>query len=81
MRHKGNSLNPVGKVALPVLGWHPTAPEGQPVPAPTHLEVLLPSGKSGWVPIAALRPLYNHRLCYALTPQGHWKIVAFDQVE
>ena len=39
------------------------------------------SGKSGWVPVAAARPLVSNRLCYARTPAGEWKIAAFDQNE
>jgi hypothetical protein len=74
---KGVSVAKVGKVALPVLAVHPPE-EGA---KPTHFEVLLPSGKSGWIPAAAARPLVSNRLCYARTPAGEWKIAAFDQNE
>ena len=70
-----------GKTALPVLRAFPAIPEGQSGPPTTHLQVLLPSGKPGWIPISALRPLVTDRLCYALTPAGDWKIAAFDDAQ
>lgn len=75
----GAPVGKVGTVALPILRSHPPAKEGQPEPTPTHLEVLLPSGKSGWIPASAARPFANESLCYAPTAKGEWKIVAFDQ--
>ena len=78
---KGVPIARIGTIAMPVLSAYPTEQEGQP-PAPvTHLEVLLPSGKSGWIPISAARPLNGSRLCYAKTRVGDWKIVAYDQSE
>ena len=47
----------------------------------THLQVLLPSGKTGWIPATAGLPLVTDRLCYAVTADGDWKIAAFDQAE
>jgi hypothetical protein len=41
--------------------------------------VLLPSGRTGWVPVAAVRPLAADHLCYARTSSGDWKIAAIDQ--
>ena len=46
-----------------------------------HIEVLLPSGKSGWIPVAAARPVVTNRMCYAKNSAGEWKIVLFDQAE
>ena len=66
-----------GKTALPVLSVHPPQ-DGAKL---THIEVLLPSGKSGWMATAAARPMVSSRLCYARTPAGGWKIAAFDQNE
>jgi hypothetical protein len=74
----GSPVGHVGQVALPILNVFPKAPQGQPQPPITHLQVLLPSGKSGWIPGSAALPLVTDRLCYALTPDG-WKIAAFDQ--
>lgn len=73
---------PVGKasqIALPVLNVYP-AQQGQSAPPITHLQVLLPTGKSGWIPLTAARPLVTDRLCYSLTSSG-WKISAFDQAQ
>jgi hypothetical protein len=67
----------LGTVALPVVGIHPP---DDPARA-THVEVLLPTGKTGWVSAKSLRPLVSNRLCYAKTPQGEWKIATFDQNE
>jgi hypothetical protein len=80
----GDTGPPVAKlstVALPILQVHPPTSEGQTPAAATHLEVLLPSGKTGWIKVGEARPLYSDRLCYARTPQGDWKIAAFDQNE
>jgi hypothetical protein len=77
----GPPLAKVGAVAMPALSFYPAAKEGEPAPQPTHIEVLLPSGKSGWIAAAAVRPLFTERLCYAKTANGDWKIGAIDQPE
>jgi hypothetical protein len=74
----GDAVGNVGIAALPVLGKYP---KGARSAAITHYEVLLPSGKSGWVPKSALRPFVHDSLCYALTAEGEWKIAVFDQAE
>jgi hypothetical protein len=71
----------VGTVALPLISLYPPAKQGESAPQPTHLEVLLPSGKSAWIPVAAVRPLITDRLCYAKTPNGDWKIASIDQAD
>jgi len=78
---RGAPVAKVGKVALPVLSTVPAAQEGKPASPPMFLEVLLPSGKTGWIPASAARPLVAERLCYANTAAGEWKIVAYDQYE
>jgi hypothetical protein len=70
-----------GKTAVPVLKTHPPVPEGQSGPPATHLQVLLPSGKPGWIPIALARPLVSDRLCYSETPSGDWKITTYEGVD
>lgn len=75
----GAPIAKIGTIALPLLSVFPTAPQGQPAPPPTHFEVLLPSGKSGWIPVAAVPPLFGEHLCYAKTPDGQWKIASFNQ--
>ena len=75
----GAPVGRLGKVAFPVLSFHPPAKEGAPAPSPTHYEVLLPSGMTGWIAAGAARPLADNRLCYAKTQDGRWTIVNFDQ--
>jgi hypothetical protein len=75
---RGPPVGKVGKVALPVLSTQPPSQEGKSI-TPTHYEVLMPNGKSGWVPASAIRPLSGDQLCYAKTPKGEWKIVSYDQ--
>jgi hypothetical protein len=77
----GPPVAKVGTVALPLLSVYPPAKEGQPETPPTHIEVLLPSGKSGFVQVAAVRALSTDHLCYAKTPSGDWKVAAIDQPE
>jgi hypothetical protein len=78
-RDTGAPIAKVGSVALPLISLYPPGQEGQPTPQTTHLEVLLPSGKPGFIPAAAARPLVTDRLCYARTPSGDWKIASLDQ--
>ncbi|HXW27072.1 MAG TPA: hypothetical protein VEK73_20175 [Xanthobacteraceae bacterium] len=77
----GPPVAKVGTVAMPALSVYPPAQEGKPPPLTTHVEVLLPTGKTGWVPANIVRPLDSDRLCYAKTASGEWKIVAYDQLE
>jgi hypothetical protein len=63
--------------ALPVIGASPPLRPGGP--QPVHLELLLPSGKSGWVAVAAVKPLTADQLCLAKQGNGDWKISAYDQ--
>jgi hypothetical protein len=77
----GAPIAKVSSVALPLISLYPPRQEGQPTPQTTHLEVLLPSGKSGFIPAAAVRPLVTDRLCYARTPSGVWKIASLDQAD
>jgi hypothetical protein len=75
----GTPVAKIGTIALPLISFYPPEKEGAPPPPPTHFEVLLPSGRTGWVPVAAVRPLETDHLCYARTPAGDWKIAAIDQ--
>jgi len=76
----GPPIANVGPVALPVLSIYPTT-QGSAPSTPTHFEVLLPSGRSGWVLVSAVRPLITDRLCYAKSPKGDWRIAIYDQAE
>jgi len=69
----------VGAIAVPLISTFPVAKDGQPAPQITHLEILLPSSKSGWVPLNSVLPMVTDRLCYAKTPDGQWKLALIDQ--
>jgi hypothetical protein len=45
-RHRHPSK--VGTIAMPLLSFYPLEKEGTPLPPPTHFEVLLPQGRTGW---------------------------------
>ena len=75
----GPPVAKVGRIALAVLDVHPPAPEGQPAPPATHYQVLLPSGKTGWIAVAAAKPLAADRLCYSKRTDGSWRISGYDQ--
>lgn len=77
----GQPIATINKAAVPVLSYYPKAPNGQPELTPTHIEVLLPSGKTGFIPIAAAKPLFGSRLCFAKTADGNWKIALYDADE
>ena len=66
--------------ALPVVSVHPPAREGVPQPAPTHFELLLPTGQTGWAAAKDLHPLFVDRLCFAKTGND-WKIALYEQAE
>jgi hypothetical protein len=73
---KGTPSGKVGIEAFPILQSHP-----ENSATPTHYEILLPSGRTGWIPAAAARPLSTDRLCYAKTAKGEWRIAIFDSME
>lgn len=77
----GAPVGRLGKAAFPVIGAHPPAKDGTAAPLPTHYQVLLPSGATGWIAAGAAWPLTANRLCYAKTRDGRWTIVDFDQGE
>lgn len=78
----GGRVGVLNNTAMPVLGFHPPLPANEPPKEPpTHFELLLPSGKSGWAETKNLRALFVDRLCYAKDAKGDWKIAALDQAE
>jgi len=77
----GAPIATVGTVVMPMLSSYPPSTNDKAPPKTTHFEVLLPSGKSGWVPASAARPFDSDRLCYAKTESGEYKIVAYDESE
>jgi hypothetical protein len=71
----------VRNIALPIVGLHPAPQPGEAKPAaPTHFELLLPSGKTGWAPVATVRPLFVDRVCFAKAGSD-WKIAVYEQAE
>ena len=74
---KGPPVGKLGIAAVPVLKAFPESDDQ----SPTHLQVLLPSGKTGWIAASVARPLNGNRLCYAKTVSGDWKIANFDEAE
>jgi hypothetical protein len=77
----GIPIAKVGTIAMPLVSFYPSEKEGGPLSPPTHFEVLLPSGQTGWVPVNAVRPLETDHLCYARTAAGVWKIASINQVQ
>ena len=75
---KGAPVATLAPQAVPVLAVHPSPDTGS---APTHYEVLMPTGRAGWIPADVARPLQADRLCYALTAKGEWKIAIYDSAE
>ena len=73
----GTIVGKTASIALPVVGTSPPLRPGGP--PPVHLELLLPSGKSGWAAVGAVRPLSTDQLCFAKQENGDWKISAYDQ--
>lgn len=68
-------------IALPIAGAHPAAKPGEPPTVPyTHFELLLPSGKTGWAPMATVRAVFGDRMCFARSGQ-EWRIAAYEQAE
>ena len=66
---KGTPIGKLGIEAVPVISTYP-----EKANVATHLEILLPSGRRGWIPANAARPMQGDRLCYVLAPSGEWKI-------
>jgi hypothetical protein len=79
----GNAVAKLKSAAMPIAAVHPAPPAGdKPVAgaAPTHFELLLPTGKTGWAPADKVRPLFVDRLCFA-KGGSDWKIALYDQAE
>jgi hypothetical protein len=77
----GAAVATVKDLALPIAGAHPPAKPGEAPGVPyTHVELLLPSGRSGWAPIGKLRPVFADRLCFAQFGK-EWRIAAYAQAE
>jgi hypothetical protein len=55
---------------MPLIGFNPPEREGAPPPPTTHYEVLLPSGRAGWVPVTAVRPFDTEVIGPPHSPTG-----------
>jgi hypothetical protein len=69
---KGPFLGKLGAEAFPVVSARPE--DGDP----QFYEVVLPSGRTGWIPADAARPLQADRLCFAKMANGNWGIAIYD---
>jgi hypothetical protein len=76
----GTTVARARNAAMPIVSAHPAPVEGKPTPAPTHFELLLPSGRTGWAPVKDLRPLFVDRVCFAKTGED-WRIALYDQAD
>jgi hypothetical protein len=75
----GGTVETVSKLALPVAATYPPTQALGNNPLPTHYQLLLPSGKTGWVDVKAVQPLALDKLCYGKGADGVWKIVGYEQ--
>jgi hypothetical protein len=75
----GGAVETVSKLALPIAATFPPSQALGNNPLPTHYQLLLPSGKTGWVDVRAVQPLAIDKLCYGKGADGSWKIVGYDQ--
>jgi hypothetical protein len=76
----GTTVARARNAAMPIVSVHPAPVEGKPTPAPTHFELLLPSGRTGWAPVKDLRPLFVDRVCFAKSGED-WRIALYDQAD
>jgi hypothetical protein len=76
----GTTVARARNAAMPIVSVHPAPVEGKPKPAPTHFELLLPSGRTGWAPVKDLHPLFVDRVCFAKSGED-WRIALYDQAD
>ena len=76
----GPAIARARNAAMPIVSVHPVPIEGQNNPAPTHFELLLPSGRTAWAPVKDLHPLFVDRMCFAKTG-NEWRISLYDQAD
>jgi hypothetical protein len=75
----GGAVETVAGLAMPIVATHPPTQALGNNPLPTHDQLLLPSGKTGWVEVKSVQPLAVDKLCYGKGPDGAWKIVGYEQ--
>jgi hypothetical protein len=76
----GTTVARARNAAMPIVSVHPAPVEGAASPEPTHFELLLPSGRTGWAPVKDLHPLFVDRLCFSKTGDD-WRISLYDQAD
>jgi hypothetical protein len=74
----GGTVAKVSGIAMPVVSRYPAPKAGENLPT-SFYEVLLPSGKSGWIDADGVDPLAIDRICYGKDKTGAWKIVGYEQ--
>jgi hypothetical protein len=75
----GGAVETVSKLAMPIAATYPPSQALGNNPLPTHFQLLLPSGKTGWVDVKAVQSLAVDKLCYGKGADGAWKIVGYEQ--
>jgi hypothetical protein len=75
----GGAVATVAKIAMPIAATNPPTKRLGNNPLPKQYQLLLPSGKMGWVDVDAVQPLAVDKLCYGKGPDAAWKIVGYDQ--
>ena len=74
----GRTVAKIANAALPIVGRYPAAKDGEDVNL-SFYELLLPSGKTGWIDVDGVEPLAADRLCYGKDKTGAWKITGYEQ--
>lgn len=74
----GGTVAKVANIAMPVVSRYPAPKAGENLPT-SFYEVLLPSGKTGWIDADGVDPIGVDRICYGKDKSGAWKIVGYEQ--
>jgi hypothetical protein len=74
----GGTVAKVSNIAMPVVSRYPVPRAGENLPT-SFYEVLLPSGKTGWIDADGVDPVGDDRICYGKDKAGAWKIVGYEQ--
>jgi hypothetical protein len=74
----GGTVAKASNIAMPVVSRYPAPKAGENLPT-SFYEVLLPSGKTGWIDADGVDPIGVDRICYGKDKSGAWKIVGYEQ--
>jgi hypothetical protein len=75
----GGAVETVSRLAMPIVATYPPSQALGNNPLPTHFQLLLPSGKTGWIDVKQVQPLAVDRLCYGKGSDGAGKVVGYEQ--